>query len=385
MFAELLGQLTGLSMFSDRLFRAGIAAIFAASLVFMLMPPFIRFLQRHNATSDFDQNSQTKAPPICGGLLIVFAVVVSTLLFSRMNPYSLSILIIMVLYSLVGGVDDLTKIRAKRLVIAGKIEKKDYQDKADGISSTLRLALYFVFSLIVALFVYKFIPGLDGHLTVPFVKHETWNPYLPNWAFILLISFVTTATANGANFTDGLDTLVSVPIITTSVFIGGVAYVCGNAIFSEYLHLTHLPGVDELLPICTAIIGATLAYLWYNCPPAEIYMGDGGAIGLGGAIGMMFVLIKAELFLPIIGLIFLAESLSVVLQIGGFKLSRRFSHDRVGRRIFLRAPIHDHFKIAWKPLYGNSAQAVTSKVIWRFHLISILALIVGSLIFFKIR
>src|SRR5690606_15085346 len=110
-------------------------------------------------------------------------------------------------------------------------------------------------------------------------------------------------------------------------------------IFSQYLLLPHLPGVDELMPVCGAIIGAMLAYLWYNSPPAEIYMGDAGAIGLGGSIGMMFVLIKAELFLPIVGLVFVAESLSVVLQIGGFKLTRKFCKDGQGRRLFLRAPI----------------------------------------------
>jgi phospho-N-acetylmuramoyl-pentapeptide-transferase len=198
------------------------------------------------------------------------------------------------------------------------------------------------------------------------------------------MSFVTTSTANGANFTDGMDTLVSMPIVTTAVFVGVVAYISGNAIFSKYLLLPYLPGVDELLPICAAIAGAMLAYVWYNCPPAEIYLGDSGSIGLGGAIGMMFVLIKAELFLPIIGIIFLAEAFSVALQIGGFKLTRRFCKDRTGRRIFRRAPIHDHFKLVLAEAYGSS-EVAKSKVIWRFHLVSILALIFGSLIFFKIR
>ncbi len=291
----------------------------------------------------------------------------------------------MLAYSAIGGIDDFVKIRAKRLVLAGKLEKKDYQEKADGISSSLRLVLYFVFSIVVAIFAYKLIPGLTGHLTVPFIKPEIWYPYLPNWAFILFISFITTATANGANFTDGLDTLVSVPIITTAAFVGAVAYISGNAIFSEYLLLPHLPGVDELLPICAAIIGATLAYLWYNCPPAQIYMGDGGSIGIGGALGMMFVLVKAELFVPIVGIIFLAESISVVLQISYFKITKRLSADGQGKRIFRRAPIHDHFRLAWKESYDNDNVAVNSKVIWRFHLISILGAILGSLIFFKIR
>jgi len=381
MLSEFLATVTGYGLFNDRLFRAGASSLLAATIVFLLMPSYIRFLRSWDATADFDQGKST-SPPIFGGLLLVFSIMVSTLCFSIANPYAISIIIILLAYSVIGGLDDIMKIRAKRLVLQGKMAKKAYQEKADGISSTLRLALYFTFSIIVAIFAYKLVPGLEGKLTVPFITPDVWHPHLPNWAFILLISFVTTSTANGANFTDGLDTLVSVPIITASAFIGIVAYISGNAIFSKYLLLPHLPGVDELLPICTAIIGATLAYLWYNCPPAQIYMGDGGSIGIGGAIGMMFVLIHAELFLPIVGLVFLGEAVSVVLQIGGFKLTRRFSKDRVGRRLFLRAPLHDHFKLRWKDQFGAG---VNSKVIWRFHLISILGLILGCLVFFKVR
>ncbi len=383
MISEWIAQLTGLGLFDHRLFRAGAAALLAAFIVFAAMPRFIAFLSRLDATSDFD-TKQKKAPPILGGILIIAAVLASTITFAHLNSFVTSILIIMVAYGTIGGLDDVLKIRNKRLVALGKLSKKEYQDKADGLSSTLRLSLYFLFSLIVAVFAYKFIPGMDGHITVPFVRHDLWYPYLPNWVFIALICLVTTSTANGANFTDGLDTLVSIPIITTSAFVGTVAYISGNSIFSNYLLLPYLPGVDELLPICTAIIGATLAYLWYNCPPAQIYMGDGGSIGLGGAIGMMFVLIKAELFLPIVGVIFVLEAASSFGQIGYFKLTRRFSADKQGKRIFLRAPLHEHYKLKWKNVFGDR-DAVNSKIIWRFHLISVLALILGSLIFFKVR
>jgi phospho-N-acetylmuramoyl-pentapeptide-transferase len=219
---------------------------------------------------------------------------------------------------------------------------------------------------------------------MPFVKPETWFPYLPRWAFILLIVLVTTSSANGANFTDGLDSLVSVPIITTSIFAGVVAYISGNSIWSRYFLIPHIPGGDELFPICAAMVGSMLAYLWYNSPPAEIYMGDAGSIGFGGAIGMMFVLLKIELFLPIVGVVFLAEALSVLLQIAGFKATKRFGKDRTGKRLFLRAPLHHHYQLKWKGRF-ESNQALNSKIIWRFHLVSILALIIGSLIFFKVR
>ena len=132
------------------------------------------------------------------------------------------------------------------------------------------------------------------------------------------------------------------------------------------------------------IIGAMLAYLWYNSPPAEIYMGDAGSIGLGGAIGIMFVLLRIELFLPIVGAVLVAEALSVLLQITGFKFTRRFSSDGQGRRLFLRAPLHHHYQMKWKGNF-DSPQALNSKILWRFHLVSILALILGSLIFFKVR
>jgi len=384
MISELLANWTGLGLFDHRLFRAGAASLLGAGIVFVLMPTYIRYLRRLDATSDFDEASKPSATPIMGGLLIVFAIILSTLVFSKMNGYSISILLVMLAYSVIGGIDDLLKIKNKRLVAQGKLSKQDYQDKADGLSSSLRLTLYFLFSLLIAIFAYKFIPNINGHLTIPMIKPDTWYPLLPGWAFIALMCFVTTASANGANFTDGLDTLVSVPLITMAIFAGVVAYISGNAIFSNYLFIPYLPGVDELLPICTAMVGALLAYLWYNCPPAEIYMGDGGSIGLGGAIGMMFVLIKAELFLPIVGIIFVAEAFSSFAQIGYFKLSRRLSKDKVGRRIFLRAPIHDHFRLKMEGQYGSPA-AVTSKVIWRFHLVSVLALIVGALIFFKVR
>jgi phospho-N-acetylmuramoyl-pentapeptide-transferase len=383
MLSHWLYSLTDIALFENRLFRAGAASLFAALLVFLLMPFWIRYLNKLDATSDFDQGKR-KSPPIMGGALLVAAVAIASVCFADPNAYSISALVIMLAYACIGGIDDVMKVRNKKLVALGKVSKADYQAKADGISARLRLSLYFIFSLLVALFAYKFIPGLSGHLTMPFVKPETWFPYLPRWAFILLIVLVTTSSANGANFTDGLDSLVSVPIITTSIFAGVVAYISGNSILSRYFLIPHIPGGDELFPICAAMVGSMLAYLWYNSPPAEIYMGDAGSIGFGGAIGMMFVLLKIELFLPIVGVVFLAEALSVLLQILGFKATKRFGKDRTGKRLFLRAPLHHHYQLKWKGRF-ESNQALNSKIIWRFHLVSILALIIGSLIFFKVR
>lgn len=383
MLSHLLFKISHYNIFEDRLFRAGSASLFSALIVFLVMPHYIAMLNRRDATADFDHGKR-KSPPILGGMLLVMAVLSASLCFVKLNAYSISALVILMAYAFIGGIDDVMKIRNKKLVATGKISKADYQNKADGISARLRLFLYFLFSLLVAIFAYKFIPGLSGHLTMPFVKPEVWFPYLPRWAFIILICLVTTSSANGANFTDGLDSLVSVPIITSALFAGIVAYISGNAIFAKYFLIPHIAGGDELFPICAAIVGAMLAYLWYNSPPAEIYMGDAGSIGFGGALGMMFVLLKIELFLPIVGIVFLAEAMSVVIQITGFKLTKKFGKDKVGKRIFLRAPLHHHFQMKWKEKF-ESPQAANSKIIWRFHLVSILALILGCLIFFKVR
>ena len=378
MLSIFLHELTGLTLFEGRLFRAGAAALCSIILVFALMPPFIRYLKKLDATSDFDKDKADSSPPILGGLLLVVVVVISTLLFCDMrdNGYVLSTLFVLIAYSTVGAIDDIAKIRNKRLVQQGKLSAADYMDKADGISATLRLALYFIFSTIVAIFAYKYIPDLQGYLTIPFVKPEVWNPYLPKWVFIPFMSFMITATANGTNFTDGLDSLVSVPIITCMVFVGLVSYMSGNALFAEYLHIPHMANVDELFPLAAGIIGAFLAYLWFNSPPAQIYLGDAGSIGFGGVLGIMFILVRAEMFFPIVGLVIIVEALSVVLQIGSYKLRKK--------RIFLCAPIHHHYQMKWKDKY-KSKDMINSKIIWRFHLISIISLIVALIIFFKIR
>lgn len=377
MFFQWLYHTTGNALFDGRLFRAGSAAILSIVLVLALMPKYIRFLQGLDATSDFDKDKSQKSPPIMGGLLLVLVVEVVAFMTAKLNGYSIATLLILFLFAAVGAIDDIAKIRTKRLVAQGKITPAEYMDKADGISSTLRLSLYFLFSLVVAVFSYKFIPELKGHLIVPFINPSIWHPYLPNWAFIAFITFVIAATANGTNFTDGLDSLVSVPILTSMIFVGLVAYVSGNFIFSQYLHTPFLPGCDELFPIAMAIAGSLLAYLWFNSPPAEIYMGDAGAVGFGAAIGIMFILIQAGLFLPLVGIIIIAEAGSVVIQIAYFKVTK-------GKRIFLCAPLHHHYQKKWANFFP-SKQLLNSKIVWRMHLVSVFALIASMVIFFGIR
>ena len=390
MLCHWLYQTTNIDLFDGRLFRAGVAAMLSIILVLFFMPKYIRFLQRLDATSDFDKDGKTKSPPIMGGLLLVIVVEVVSLLVCQMNGYTISTLVILALFSAVGATDDMAKVRAKRLVNQGKLKAAEYMDKADGISSSLRLFLYFLFrlflyflfSFVVAVFCYKFIPELKGDLTIPFCPIDVFQIHLPNWIFVAFMTFVIAASANGTNFTDGLDSLVSVPILTSMVFVGLVAYVSGNFIFSQYLSVPYLPGCDELFPLATAIAGALLAYLWFNSPPAEIYMGDAGSVGFGAAIGIMFILVQAGLFLPIVCIIIIAEACSVLMQITWFKITKRTTG--TGKRIFLCAPLHHHYQKKWDGRFP-SKPLMNSKIVWRMHLVSIFALIFSMVVFFGIR
>lgn len=382
MLCEWIYHLTDLPLFDSRLFRAGLAAMLSIVLVLATMPSYIRFLQKADATSDFDGNGGAKAPPIMGGLLLVVVAAFVSLLTCKLNGYTVSTLLVLVAFSAVGAIDDIAKVKTKRLIAQGKAKAASYMEKADGISSSVRLGLYFLFSLVIAIFCYKFIPDLRGNLTVPFVPVDVFQIYLPNWAFIGFMTFVIAATANGTNFTDGLDSLVSVPILSSMVFVGVVAYVCGNFIFSNYLNVPFLPGCDELFPLAMSVAGALLAYLWFNSPPAEIYMGDAGSVGFGACIGIMFILVQAGLFLPIVCAIIIAEACSVLFQIGYFKFTR--FRTGTGKRLFLCAPLHHHYQWKWEGKFASKPQ-MNSKIVWRMHLVSIFALIVSFVIFFGIR
>ena len=175
MLCEWIYHLTELPLFDSRLFRAGLAAMLSIVLVLSTMPSYIRLLQKSDATSDFDLGGKTKAPPIMGGLLLVVVVVIVSLLTCKLNGYTISTLLVLVAFSAVGAIDDIAKVKTKRLIAAGKAKAASYMEKADGISSSVRLGLYFLFSLVIAIFCYKFIPDLRGNLTVPFVPVDVFQ------------------------------------------------------------------------------------------------------------------------------------------------------------------------------------------------------------------
>jgi phospho-N-acetylmuramoyl-pentapeptide-transferase len=378
MLIEFIFQKYDIFLLSSRLFSTSIATILAFLLAMALFPPYIAALKRFRFSAEFATEKGMHEPVMPAGILFMVIILSTCLLTARFNSYVVSVLVIYLFFSIIGAVDDIAKVINKKKLAQGLITKEDYQYKADGISSNLRLTLYLVISLVVAVIAYKYIPNINGHITVPFFSFHKLFPYLPFWLFIPFMTLAIAVMANGVNFTDGFDTLAGVPLITCSIFIGVIAYISSNITWSKYLLIPFIPGVEEILPVVGAIVGVLLAFLWFNAPPSSIIMGDSGSVGLGGAIGIMFIFIKAEFYLPIIGFIFFLEFLSVIMQIGWFKLTHK--------RIFLCAPIHHHFQFKMRKMGTYRDEfAIKSKVAWRFHIISVILLVAGLILFIKVR
>ncbi|MBN1576576.1 MAG: hypothetical protein JW913_08490 [Chitinispirillaceae bacterium] len=378
MLIEFIYRHTSLYLLNSRLFSTGLATVTAFTLAVLLFPPYIRFLRKFGLSAEFQSNDRPTEPVMPAGILFLIIVSITTLLTVRINSYVISGLVIYIFFSVIGAVDDIAKVVNKRRVMQGTLSKADYQYKADGISSGLRLTLYIVISLIVAVLAYEFIPNINGTVSLPFFSIVKQYPYLPFWLFIPFMTLTIAVLANGVNFTDGFDTLATVPSITSLLFVGVISFVSSNSTWSNYLLIPHIVGLQELLPLIGAVIGTLLAYLWYNSPPSTIIMGDSGSVGLGGFIGILFVFTKTGFFLPIVAFIFLLEFVSVLIQIGYFKLTRK--------RFFLMAPIHHHFQIKMQRsgCYGGPFE-IKSKIMWRFHILSVLLLVFSLVLFLKVR
>lgn len=378
MLIEFIYQHTGMYLLFSRLFSTSVATVLSFLLAVLLFQPYILFLRKFQFSTEFETQAGQKEPVMPAGILFLLIIGITTLVTVRFNSYVVSALVIYVIFSIIGAVDDIVKVINKRRVSRGLLNKQDFQYKADGISAGLRLALYILISLGVAVLAYEFIPNINGTITLPFVSIAKKFPYLPFWLFIPFMTITIAVFANGVNFTDGFDTLATVPIITCLLFLGVISFISSNSSWCSYLLIPHIPGLLEMLPLIGAVIGTLLAYLWFNSPPSSIIMGDSGSVGLGGLIGIMFVFAKAGFYLPIVGFIFMLEFFSVLLQIGYFKLTKK--------RIFLMAPIHHHFQILMRKSgkYGGEFQ-IKSKILWRFHIISLVLLVVGLALFLKIR
>jgi phospho-N-acetylmuramoyl-pentapeptide-transferase len=307
-------------------FRAGAASATALLIGLLLGPWFISFLRVRQGKgqpirSDGPQSHLAKrGTPTMGGLLILISVSVSVLLWMDLrNPYVWACLLVTGGFGLIGFLDDYDKV------------KKAHHA---GLSGKTRLALEFLIAGVATWIIVRF--GTSD-LYVPF--HQ--GPFLNlGWAYIAFGAFVIVAFGNAVNLTDGLDGLATMPVIIASIAFLLIAYLVGNAKFANYLGIPHVLGVGDLTVLLLAIVGAGLAFLWFNAPPAAVFMGDTGSLALGGALGAVAVATHHEFVLAIVGGIFVVEALSVVIQVAVYK--------RTGKRVFLMAPIHHHFEhLGW--------------------------------------
>lgn len=353
----------GFNLFGYITVRSASAAITALLMTFILGPRIIRWLKRREIgeeiREDGPESHLNKAgTPTMGGLIILFSILVPVLLFAKLNNLFIQLMVGATIWmGVVGYIDDFLKV-------VRKIPK--------GLVAKYKLLGQVLWGLLVGLTItfsseYSNVPGF-GHVhwysSAPFFKNLMINF---GWFYIPMVIFVITATSNAVNLTDGLDGLAIGLVGIAGLAWAGVSYVTGRVDFSGYLNVIFLKGAGELTIYCAALIGASLGFLWYNSHPATVFMGDTGALGLGGAIGTLAVLLKKELLLFLIGGVFVAEVISVVLQVSFFRWKKR--------RIFLMAPIHHHFE-----LKGWSEE----KVVVRFWVIGIILALL-SLGTFKIR
>ncbi|MGI6656942.1 MAG: phospho-N-acetylmuramoyl-pentapeptide-transferase [Desulfobulbus sp.] len=336
-------ELSWLNVFRYITFRSIGCALTAFLLVLFIGPHFIAWLQRRQIGQVVrDDGPEThfskRGVPTMGGLLILLAITASSLLWNDLRSGLVWMLIgISIFYGAIGSADDIKKIR---------------KGNSRGLSAREKLALQVVGALVIGVFLLMR-PGYDGYLSFPFLKGV--HPDL-GWWYLPFAVLVVVGASNAVNLTDGLDGLATGPIVITASTYLIFSYIAGNAVVAGYLQIPYVAGAGEVSIYCGGIVGACLGFLWFNCYPAQIFMGDVGSLSLGGLLGVIAIITKQEFLLVIVGGIFVMEALSVILQVGYFKLTG-------GKRIFLMAPFHHHFeKKGWPE----------SKVVVRFWIISII-------------
>jgi phospho-N-acetylmuramoyl-pentapeptide-transferase len=340
---------TSFRVFSYLTLRAILSTLTALLIAVIIGPKMIRWLQRmqigQTIRDDGPESHLAKSgTPTMGGLLILAAIVSSVLLWSDLtNRYVWVTLFVLVSFGVIGFVDDYRKVIRK---------------DARGLIARWKYFWQSVIAIAVAFYLYSSQQNpAETALLVPFFKDVM--PQM-GMLFMGVPYFVIVGTSNAVNLTDGLDGLAIVPVILVAGAFAIFAYVTGNINFSAYLHIPYLPLTSELVIVCTAIVGAGLGFLWFNTYPAQVFMGDVGSVAVGGPLGILAVLVRQEIVLFIMGGIFVAETLSVILQVGSFKLR--------GKRIFRMAPIHHHYELKGWP---------EPRVIVRFWIISLMLVLVG--------
>ncbi len=332
LLAPLANDFTLFNLFRYLTFRSGGAVFTALLLSFWLGPKIIRWLKSKQAEGqpiriDGPESHllTKKGTPTMGGMMILLAVSVSTLLWADLaNKYIWIVLLVTVGFGLIGFFDDYLKLTKRN---------------SKGLSSRRKLVAQTLIALIAGIAVqYVAPPGMGGAIAVPFFKDVLIHAGLFYIPFVLI---VLVGASNAVNLTDGLDGLAIVPIMIVAGCFALIAYLVGNAVFANYLQLHFIPGSGELAVFCAALVGASLGFLWFNAPPAQVFMGDTGSLAFGGSLGAIAVITKHELVLAIIGGLFVIEAVSVIIQVASYKTR--------GKRVFHMAPIHHHFeKLGWK-------------------------------------
>ncbi|MBC3870596.1 phospho-N-acetylmuramoyl-pentapeptide-transferase [Undibacterium oligocarboniphilum] len=377
--AEYFKQDLGLlRVFGFITFRAVFATMTALAIGIFAGPAVIRMLTRMKVgqavrSYGMETHLVKSGTPTMGGVLILIAIAISTILWADLsNRFIWVVMIVTLGYGAVGWADDYRKVVHKDPEGMRSREKYFWQSLV-GIAAAFYLAfsvsapsnsqiLDLLFAWVRSGFSMDLPPKAD--LIVPFFKTVSYP--LGVWGFITLTYCVIVGTSNAVNFTDGLDGLAIMPIIMVGTALGLFAYLSGHVGYSKYLLIPHIPGAGELLIFCGALTGAGLAFLWFNAHPAQVFMGDVGALALGGALGTIAVIVRQEIVLFIMGGIFVAETLSIILQVSYFKYTRKRYGE--GRRLFLMAPLHHHFeKKGWKE----------TQVVVRFWIITMLLVLIG--------
>ena len=344
-------QFQAFNLFRYITFRSGGAVLTALLISFALGPRIIAWLKSTQGEGQpiRDDGPQShlerkKGTPTMGGILVLLAVAAATLLWADLgNPYVWIVLTMTVSFGLIGFFDDYQKLthRSHR-----------------GVSGRVKLVIEILLAAVacVALAFIMRTP-LANSLAVPFFKNVLFNL---GWFFVVFGVLVITGASNAVNLTDGLDGLAIGQTMIAAAAFALIAYLVGNSIYSNYLQLHHVPRADELMVFCGALVGASLGFMWFNAPPAAVFMGDTGSLSIGAALGTISVITKHELVLAIIGGMFVLEAVSVIVQVASYKMT--------GRRVFLMAPLHHHFEqLGWEE----------PKIVIRFWIISLILAIAG--------
>jgi phospho-N-acetylmuramoyl-pentapeptide-transferase len=347
---SLVEQYSALNVFRYLTFRTGLSVMSSMIIVFAIGAPFIKFIESKKITGPIREDGpldhiiKKEGTPTMGGLLILIGILFGTLLWADLsNIYIWVLLLVATSFGLLGFIDDYLKIK---------------HNNSRGISSKMKISLQILLSVIAVVLLLEF--GNNAHITnlyFPFLKNLTLHLGL---FFIPFAIFIIVGSSNAVNLTDGLDGLATVPVILVALSFTLICYVVGNTVFSEYLQIPYIADVGESSIFCGSIVGSCLGFLWYNAPPAKIFMGDTGSLSLGGSLGAVSIIAKHEIVLGIIGGLFVLETASVIIQVISFKLT--------GKRVFMMAPLHHHFeKKGW----------AESTVVIRFWIISIILALIG--------